>query len=73
MALQKYKITDKQNAATNHVFVLGQTKYINDNLSDEEAAVLFENGNPFIALNENYLEPEVKVTPSLLELLTPKH
>ena len=66
-------ITDKQSAAKNHVFVLGQTKYINDNLSDEEAAVLFENGNPFIALNENYVEPEVKGTPSLLELLTPKH
>lgn len=73
MALQKYKITDKQSAAQNHVFVLGQTKYINDNLSDEEAAVLFENGNPFIALSENYVEPEVKVTPTLLELLTPKH
>jgi hypothetical protein len=73
MALQKYKITDKQKAATAHVFVLGQTKYITDHLSDEEAAVLFENGNPFIARNENFTEPQVKDVPSLLDFLTPKY
>ncbi|MEA5259446.1 hypothetical protein VB264_16725 [Arcicella aquatica] len=56
MALNKYKVVDQENAGKVHTFVMGQTKYINDGLTDEEAEVLFNNGNPFIAINENYHE-----------------
>ena len=62
MALKKYKVVEKENASKVHTFVMGQTKYINDELTDEEAEILFKNGNEFIALNENYSEEPTPTT-----------
>jgi hypothetical protein len=60
MALKKYKITNKEAAAKEYVFIGGNTKYITDALSDEEAAVLYHNQSPYITLDETYQEEEVK-------------
>lgn len=49
MALTKYKITDKEAAAKEHVFVKGNTKFITEeSLTDAEAETLHNNGCPFI-------------------------
>lgn len=62
MALKKYKVVEKENASKVHTFIMGQTKYINDELTDAEAEILFKNGNEFIALNENYSETPTPTT-----------
>ncbi len=73
MALKKYKIVDEKTASTVHTFVMGQTKYINENLSDEEAEILFNNGSQFIALNESFIPQNVEEPTILKNLLFPKN
>lgn len=48
MALKKYKLV-KEEFGSDHVFVLGNTKYLKD-LNDADAEVLFNNGDARIAL-----------------------
>lgn len=60
MALKKFKIINKEAAAQAYVFIGGNTKYITDALTDEEAAVLYNNQSPYIAIDETYQEEEVK-------------
>lgn len=60
MALKKYKIINKEAAAKEYVFIGGNTKYITDALCDEEAAALYNNQSPYIAIDETYQEDEVK-------------
>lgn len=46
--LKKYKLV-KEEFGNDHVFVLGNTKYLK-NFTDADAEVLFKNGDPRIAL-----------------------
>lgn len=48
MALNKYKLA-KEEHGKDHVFVLGNTKFLNQ-LNDAEAEILFKNGDARIAL-----------------------
>lgn len=63
MALKKYKLV-KEEFGDDHVFVLGNTKYLKD-FTDADAEVLLNNGDARIAEVEETVESTPKKVKSL--------